>query len=211
MIKPTSRPNLKQLSPVKRWWRSLAIALLITIPSQVQLTGAANSAQAKPDKQMEVRNGAPIRPRSICPSELEPLTKALLRDLPSYINRISHQRGGSQTYRYAIASSPANMTPLPVVTSTPDPEQGGLYQVFFTLLERQYDTQQKKDYQSYHWLFLAHTEKDGWQLAMIYSRQSSYPDTADVSTPLRETTQEATGLAIRYWLRDCRAGAVSIP
>ncbi|MBF2026388.1 MAG: hypothetical protein IGS48_06420 [Oscillatoriales cyanobacterium C42_A2020_001] len=152
-----------------------------------------------------------MRPRTTCPTELEPLTNALLRDLPSYINRISHQRGGSLTYRYAIASSRANFEPLPVVTSTLDPKQGGLYQIFFTLLERQYDTKRKSDYQTYHWLFLAQTENDGWQLAMVYSRSGSYPDSLQAVSPLRETTQEITGLAIRQWLRDCQAGAVSVP
>ncbi len=172
---------------------------------------AVNQVQAKSAPNSAAHQVAPIRPRSTCPTELEPLIKALLRDLPSYINRISHQRGGSQAYHYAIASSPANLEPLPVVTSTPDPEQGGLHQIFFTLLERQYDTQQKTDYQSYHWLFLAHTENHGWQLAMIYSRLGVYPNSNQVPTPLRETTQEAIGLAIRQWLRDCRAGSVSIP
>lgn len=180
-----------------------AIALLTLLPMPYAHAAIAPSAPTKPQ-----RPHAPIRPRTVCPSELEPLTKALLRDLPQYINRLSHQRGGSQASHYAIATSQPNFTPLPVITSTPDPKQGGLYQVFFTVLERQYDTRQKTDSQSYHWLFLAHTETTGWQLAILYSRNGFYPDTNREPSPLRETTQEATGRAIRLWLRDCQAGAV---
>lgn len=175
------------------------------------LATAAQLVSIQSSQKPDALNRPPIRPKTICPTALEPLTEALLRDLPAYINRLSHQRGGSLAYRYAIASSPANFEPLPVVTSTLDPEQGGLYQVFFTLLERQYDTKQKTDYQTYHWLFLARTEKDGWQLSMLYSRSGTYPNQIQTASPLRETTQETTGLAVRQWLRDCQAGAISFP
>jgi hypothetical protein len=146
-----------------------------------------------------------------CPTELEPLTTALLKDLPQYINRLSHQRGGSQSGKYAIAASPSNLQPLPVYTSTPDPQQGGLYQTFFTVLERQYLTQQKVDYQNYYWLFLAHTPEQGWQLAILYTREGAYPAGNQPPTSLREATREVPGLAIRQWLRDCQAGSVSLP
>lgn len=153
---------------------------------------------------------APIRPRVTCPTELEPLTAALLKDLPQYINRLSHQQGGSQASKYAIATTPATLEPLPVVTSIPDPKQGGLYQTFFTLLERQYLTQRKLDYQNYYWLFLAHTPEIGWQLAILYTRTGSYPNEPQTLTPLRDATQEVPGLAIRQWLRDCNAGAIQL-
>jgi hypothetical protein len=143
---------------------------------------------------------------------VEPLVAGLLRDLPSYINRISHQREGSQSRHYAIAASQPNFKPLPVVVSskTIDPQQNGLHQVFFTMLERQYQTQDKVDYQNHHWLFLTYSKQTGWQLAMLYSRLEPYPDRQTLTSPMRETSQEATGRAIRQWLRDCQARSVGL-
>jgi hypothetical protein len=143
---------------------------------------------------------------------LQDLAKALLRDLPEYINRLNHQSGGSLKNRYAIAASTADTAPLPVVSSGHlDVKSGGLEQVFFTVLEREYDSRVKTEYQHYHWLFLAHTDKTGWQLATLYSRLGAYPAEPFPPSALRETTREITGRAIRLWLRDCKAGAIPIP
>jgi len=172
---------------------------------------AANQSTSPPSAKTAQKVTSPIRPRVTCPTELEPLTLALLKDLPQYINRLSHQRRGSQSGKYAIMTSQPNLEPLPVVTSTPDPKQGGLYQTFFTLLERQYLTQRKVEYQSYYWVFLAQTETRGWQLAMLYTREGAYPSNDQPATPLRDATQEIPGLAIRQWLRDCQAGSVQLP
>lgn len=183
-------------------WLTGAIAAVISLVAAPAGYGASHAPpQTLP----------PIRPRVMCPTELQPLIAALLRDLPQYINRLSHQRGGSLAGRYAIATSSANLEPLPVITSTPDPKQGGLYQTFFTLLERQYLTQRKIDYQKYFWLFLAHTQSSGWQLAILYTREGSFPANNQVPTPLRDATQEIPGLAVRQWLRDCQAGAIYLP
>lgn len=150
----------------------------------------------------------PIRTPNTCPTAIEPLTQALLKDLPQYINRLRHQRRGSQSWNYAIVASQPNLQPLPVVTNYPNPEQGGLYQVFFTVLERQYDTRKKIDYQNYYWLFLANTAETGWTLAILYRRSSSYPSNNSAPSPLQDATSEVPGLAIRQWLRDCEAGSV---
>jgi hypothetical protein len=154
----------------------------------------------------------PIRPKAACPVEVEPLATALLKDLPSYVNRVSHQREGSQSRHYAIAASQPNFQPLPIVVSskTIDPKHNGLHQIFFTMLERQYQTPDKVDYQNHHWLFLAYSPQTGWQLAMLYSRLEPYPDRQAVPSAMRETSQEATGKAIRQWLRDCQARSVSL-
>ncbi|MDX2242763.1 MAG: hypothetical protein NW224_18900 [Leptolyngbyaceae cyanobacterium bins.302] len=180
------------------------LALLNLIPQPIH---AANQPPTQPAAR-EAKVLAPIRPRSICPTELEPLTQGLLRDLPQYINRLSHQRGGSQSGKYAIVASRPNLEPLPVVTNISDPARGGLHQVFFTVLERQYDTRQKIDYQNYYWLFLAHTRTAGWQLAILYTRRDSSTNLNQVISPLQDSTQEVPGLAVRQWLRDCRAGSV---
>jgi hypothetical protein len=132
--------------------------------------------------------------------------------LPNYINRLSHQRS-NQFPTYAIVATQPNMIPLPLVSgsgSAIDPNQGGLHQVFFTVLEREYDSKKSTPYQHYHWLFLAHTETSGWQVAILYSRRGSYPTQEQYASPLRETTQELTAQVIRRWLRDCQAGAVPI-
>lgn len=191
------------------WGIGGAISLHLLLPTPLRAVvqpPAVNPAQGKPKPPTP-----PIRPRATCPTELAPLTTALLKDLPQYINRLSHQRGGSQAGKYAIAASQPEMTPLPVYTSTPDPQQGGLHQTFFTLLERQYLTRQKVDYQNYYWLFLAHTPERGWQLALLYTREGPYPSQQQPTTPLRDATREVPGLAIRQWLRDCQVGAIALP
>lgn len=211
---------------VKLEWQSifLAIALLLELSTpppadsnEPLLPQPRTEAQTGPqieqrteshrEQQKHSQPKTHIRPPATCPTEVEPLLQALLRDLPEYVNRVRHRRGGTQSALYAIAASKANLEPLPVVTNYPNPEQGGLHQSFFTLLERQYDTRQATVYQQYHWLFLANTSQ-GWHLAILYSRSGPYPETNEVPSPLQDTTQEATGRAIRLWLRDCHAGAI---
>ena len=187
--------------------RRPAIAALVISLSSAIAAGVVHASTPKPSTP---KPSTPIRPRITCPSDIEPLSRALLNALPQYINRLRHQRAGSQARRYVIASSPANLDPLPVTTAYPDPQQGGLHQVFFTLLERQYDTRQFTDTQHYYWLFLAQTPQRGWQLAILYTRQGDYPPTAAPASPLREATREVPGLAIRQWLQDCAAGSVEL-
>ena len=195
--------------------RPAIAALLISLSSPIGWAIAAGVAQASAptpstSSPSTPKPSPPIRPRVTCPTDVAPLTQAMLNALPHYINRLRHQRAGSQSRQYAIASSPANLTPLPVVTTSPDPQQGGLHQVFFTILERQYDTRRHTDSQQYYWLFLAQTPQRGWQLAILYTRQGDYPQTQRPASPLREATREVPGLAIRQWLRDCAAGSVEL-
>lgn len=148
----------------------------------------------------------------VCPTELEPLITALLRDLPSYITR-SHDRALRQqvdSMSYAIVASRPEFMPLPVESSEyANPRTENLYQVFFTVLERQYAQNRVTELQQYHWLFLTQTN-NGWQLAFMFSRIGSYPPTTrQVLTPPRESSNGITAQAIRTWLRDCRAGAVN--
>lgn len=194
---------------INRFWRRYfykTIALILSGAIASPITASERSPIAQPPTQ----KAPPIRPPATCPTELEPLTKALLRDLPSYINRLSHQRS-NQFPTYAIAATQPNILPLPVVSSSAiDLNQSGLHQVFFTVLEREYDRKKTTAYQYYHWLFLAHTERSGWQVATLYSRKGSYPANDQSASPLRETTQELTAQVIRRWLRDCQAGSVQI-
>lgn len=182
------------------------IALLVCLTPRVIHAASHAAPNHPPDKVPKAT--PPIRPRVTCPEDVEQLTTAMLRDLPAYINRLSHQRGGSQARKYAIVATKPNLTPLPVITSAPEPKQGRLHQVFFTVLERQYDTRQKIDSQNYYWLFLAQTPNYGWQLAILYTRSGSFPAADRDPSSLREATREVPGLAIRQWLRDCKAGSV---
>jgi hypothetical protein len=196
----------------QRWYQYLlgAIALIVSsMPAQSIAAHRQPLAVAKPQAQPQPQKTAPIRPPAACPTTLEPLTKALLRDLPSYMNRLSSQRS-KQFPKYAIAATQPNIAPLPVVSSSAiDPTQGGLHQVFFTVLEREYDSQKPNTYQHYHWLFLAQAQTAGWQVAILYSRRGPYPDNQRYASPMRDTTQELTAQAIRRWLRDCQAEAVT--
>jgi hypothetical protein len=176
-----------------------------------QVTNAASSPALHQPTEKTPKSSLPLRPKVTCPDDVERLTTAMLRDLPEYMNRLSHQRGGSQARKYAIVATKPNLTPLPVITSAPDPDRGGLHQVFFTVLERQYDTRRKTDFQNYYWLFLAQTPNYGWQLAILYTRSGSFPASDRDPSPLREATREVPGLAIRQWLRDCKAGSVYAP
>ncbi len=192
----------------QRWYQSLGGVIALSLGGAIAPLGAAQ--ERLPNVSPQTQKAPPIRPTATCPTELEPLTQALLRDLPSYINRLSHQRS-NQYPAYAIAATQPNLLPLPTVSSsTINPQQGGLHQVFFTVLEREYDSKKNTAYQRYHWLFLAHTKTSGWQVATLYSRRSAYPISEQYISPLQETTQDLTAQAIRRWLRDCQAGSVQI-
>lgn len=183
-----------------------AIALGLTV---LGVPAAAIAQSTLPPGQPNSTAKPPIRPLTTCPTEIESLVNALLRDLPEYINRISHQQGGSQAKRYAIAASQADLTPLPITYSgLPNSPDSQLHQSFFTVLERQYETQRRQDIQHFHWLILAYSPSTGWQLATLYSRYGSYPANNQPPSAMQETSQEVTGRAIRRWLRDCQAGAI---
>lgn len=145
-----------------------------------------------------------------CPTTLEPLTTALLRDLPGYINRSNARLGSKQVTQptYAIVASQPDFMPLPTGSSEySSPTDANLHQIFFTVLERQYLGKRVVEFQQYHWLFLAQTA-DGWKLALLFSRIGSYPRDRQPITPPRDSSQSATADAIRTWLSSCESGAV---
>ena len=145
-----------------------------------------------------------------CPASLEPLTAALLRDLPGYINRSNFRLASRSTTNptYAVVASQPDFLPLPTDSNEyPNPNDASLHQIFFTVLERQYAGKQVVEFQQFHWLFLTQTA-DGWQLALLFSRIGSYPSDRKPITPPRDSSQSATAEAIRNWLRSCESGAV---
>lgn len=168
-----------------------------------------------PPSTAERKQAIPLSPSLLtrkitCPAALKPLTVALLRDLPGYINRSNFRLASRQATNptYAIVVSQPDFLPLPTDSNEyQSPTDANLHQVFFTVLERQYAGKQVVEFQQYHWLFLAQTV-DGWQLALLFSRIGAYPSDRQPVTPPRDSSQSATAEAIRAWLRSCDAGAV---
>ncbi|HAX90285.1 MAG TPA: hypothetical protein DCY91_29600, partial [Cyanobacteria bacterium UBA11370] len=153
---------------------------------------------------------------SSCPADLEPLISLLLRDLPSYGNRvIQRSRRLDRTvdeYSYILLAGrpefdpltlgPGEYNPVPPTADLEPPQQ-----VFLTTLERQYRNEKVIEFQNFHWLFLTQTSS-GWRLAMIFTRIGS-ASPGQPPTPPRESSNSVIGQAVNTWLRDCRAGAIS--
>jgi hypothetical protein len=155
---------------------------------------------------------------SNCPADVETLTSRMLKDLPSYANRVIQRsrrlnRTGD-TFSYVVVAGrpefepltlgPGEYAPVAPVTELEPPQQ-----VFFTTQERRYQGGKAIYTQLYHWLFLAKT-KGGWRLSMMFSRiGSSAPDRPP--TPPFESSNGIMGQAVSTWLRDCRAGVIRPP
>jgi len=150
-----------------------------------------------------------------CPADVETLTSQLIRDLPSYANRvIQRARRLNRTvdsFSYVLVAGKPEFAPLSLgpgqyssAASVADVEPPK--QVFITTLERQYLRGKAIESQHYHWLFLTQTPS-GWRLALMFSRiGSSSPGRPP--TPPRESSKGVIGQAVTIWLRDCRVGAI---
>lgn len=146
-----------------------------------------------------------------CSYNLESLGNQLVKDIPSYGNRIIQKnsklsRDIAPIPIFIIIASKPEFKPLPLHQSQ---YQGGnnqdVKQIFFTTLERQYMSENKIiETQNYHHLLLTETTQ-GWRIVMVFSRfGSSNPQ--NLPTPPKDTTNSIIGQAIKLWLRDCRAG-----
>lgn len=161
-----------------------------------------------------------------CPTEIEPLVQAMLRDLPGYANRIavrSLAQRSSSTARRApqsrfqpprstvILAGRPEFKPLPIrsfsASNSTQPSDPTLQQAFITTLEREVVGNQATNLQQFHWLFLTRTDF-GWQLALMFTRTGSDPA---IATPPRESSQGTIGQAVTLWLRDCNARSVKTP
>lgn len=159
----------------------------------------------------------PSRPTqsSKCPADVKTLTSILIKDLPSYANRVLRQarrlNRKDNTSTYVVLAGHPEFEPLTLGPGQYNPATSGAdleppQQVFLTTLERQYIGSKAIESQHYHWLFLTQTP-EGWRLAMMFSRiGSSLPGRAP--TPTRESSNGVIGQAVTIWLRDCRAGAI---
>lgn len=160
----------------------------------------------------------PAKPAS-CPADIETLTALLIRDLPSYANRvIQRSRRLSRTTLsrttnnfYVILAGRPEFEPLPLTPGqytsvTPAADGDAPRQVFLTTLERQYGGGKAVQSQLYHWLFLTQTPS-GWRLALMFTRFGSSARERP-PTPPQESSNGIVGQAVTNWLRDCRAGAI---
>lgn len=150
---------------------------------------------------------------STCPADVETLVSLLLRDLPSYANRViqrSRRLSRADENYYVLVAGRPEFEPLTLgpgqYTSTPTADVEPPQQVFLTTLEREYYGGKAIYTQHYHWLFLVQTP-DGWRLAMMFSRFGS-ASAGRPPTPPRESSNGVIGQAVNFWLRDCRAGAI---
>ncbi|MEB3211950.1 MAG: hypothetical protein VKL39_11375 [Leptolyngbyaceae bacterium] len=211
-------------SRVGRWRKAIALlsTVSLTTPLLVGIWMSPKSATAVPHRPSWLKaSDEPadfIRTPALCPDEVENLTELMLRDVPSYGNRVSQRSRRSVNdilpQSHILSSSPANITSLdPSQYQTIPPIEEiraqGLESIFFTTLERQSLQNEAVLLQHYHWAFLADTSQ-GWELAFMYSTLGGYPAT-DPPTPPRDNNQGVIAQAIRLWLRDCEAGSVKAP
>jgi hypothetical protein len=147
-----------------------------------------------------------------CPANVDSLTSLLIRDLPSYANRVIQRRRKRTDAFYSslLTAGRPEFTPIDL-PSREYPErfpQAAPTQVFITTLERQYTGSQSAEIQQFHWLFLAKTRL-GWRLGNIYTRTSVANRTDDTPiAPPVESSRTIVGEAIRIWLNDCYLGKV---
>jgi hypothetical protein len=143
------------------------------------------------------------------------LTTYLLRDLPSYTNRVTQRARrlsrSSEVYSYLLLAGKPEFTALPLnpgIASTDSDKSAasGVEQVFFTTLERQYIGGKAVELQQFHWLLLTKTQS-GWRLIMMFTQTGSSGKQEPLSPP-RDSSSSAIAQAVNIWLRDCQAGSV---
>lgn len=141
---------------------------------------------------------------------LETLTTQLLRDLPSYANRVSQRarrlKRAVDVYNYVIVAGKPDFTPLPLNPSGYSSDvlttSEGVEQIFFTTLERQYIAGKAIQLQLFHWLFLTKTN-NGWRVVMMFS-QTGYYLANKPPTPPQDSSNGVIAQAVNLWLRDCQ-------
>ncbi|MEM6425508.1 MAG: hypothetical protein AAF728_10170 [Cyanobacteria bacterium P01_D01_bin.128] len=154
-----------------------------------------------------------IRPTMACPTDFETLSSLLVRDIPSYTNRILQSSVADipDGYRpaYVITASLPERAPLDITDQVYTTDADGhqqLQQLFFTTLERQYSDLEVTEINHFHWLFLA-ADGESWQMVFMFSAIAAE---GEVQLPTRDSSQGSVGQAVQRWLVDCRAGAVSV-
>ncbi|NJO43850.1 MAG: hypothetical protein HC769_32860 [Cyanobacteria bacterium CRU_2_1] len=163
---------------------------------------------------MASKSSEPLRSPVECPANLEELVPLMLRDLPSYANRVSQRAYDdirtTDTPGYILLAGRPEYEPIAIESREYTPTQADdTSQVFFTTLERQYIAGESVQLQHFHWLFLTQTS-NGWRLVLMFSAiGGDSPDA--LSTPPQDSSQGVIAQAIRLWLRDCQAGSIEPP
>jgi hypothetical protein len=152
-----------------------------------------------------------LTPRS-CPANLSSIAELLVRDLPSYTNRVIQRRRklSDKLYSSILAVGKPDLTPIAIVSREYPSQfpQAAPTQMFITSFERQYTGIKSTDLQQFHWLFLAKTNL-GWRLVNIYTRTSTGTRTNDSPiTPPIESSRSSIAEAVRLWLNDCYFGNI---
>ncbi|MEM6256235.1 MAG: hypothetical protein AAF821_25255 [Cyanobacteria bacterium P01_D01_bin.156] len=181
-----------------------------TLPTTDQ---APETKEPETVEAIEISETGFIREQTACPQDFDTLSNLLVRDIPSYTNRILQSSVGdiATAYRpaYVITASQPDQMPLEirdrVYTTQADISQQ-TYQLFFTTLERQYSGLDATSIQHFHWLFLVPSDA-GWQMAFMFS---AIGDQESVLLPPRDSSQGSIGQAVQRWLKDCHANAVVI-
>lgn len=184
--------------------RAIIVGVFISLSWLAIVSRSANSQTTLQNSEFRIQNLE-------CPTDLEPLMTLLLKDLPSYANRViarSHQFDLSVDLNtYTIVAGRPEFQALPIARGQYDPVfEDTSKQIFFTTLERQYSQDRVVEVQNYHWLFLTQTES-GWRLFTLFTSLGS-PVEGNPPLPPKESSEGVIGQAIRLWLRDCRAGAI---
>jgi hypothetical protein len=150
-----------------------------------------------------------VTSNSGCPADLKLLGDRMLKQLPSYANRVIQRSKSAIETRNSsvnvIVAGKPEFKPLKLSSSeyTPlFPETSK--QIFFTTLERRFSSQKAIERNNYHWLLLTPTD-NGWQMVMMFSQYGS-PKQNNPPLPPQESTNGYIGQAVRIWLRDCHAG-----
>jgi hypothetical protein len=194
--------------PLHIW--GLVALLAIALPRQPAVAASQMSREPEPV-------AVPIREAIACPADLETFTSMLLRDIPSYANRVTQRlytsAAESRRAGYVLLASAADFEPLTLGPGIYTPTDGqpvegveGVVQVFFTTLERQYVPEGFVNFQYHHWLFLTQADQD-WRVITMVSQLATVPE-GQLLSPPADTGQGVIAQAVRLWLRDCRYRAV---
>lgn len=190
----------------------LTAPIVLTDSTSQQAPLADHTAQTdQPDEP----TSQPIRPRTDCPGSLQSLMPTLLRDLPSYANRVNQRaytdHRTTEVPGYVLIAGRPEYEPLPLANNTLTSTQADVQQVFFTTLERQYLSGQAFRLQHHHWLFLTQTQ-NGWRFVLMLSsigNAASSTAADEPPTPPQDSSQGVIAQAVRIWLRDCEAGFIA--
>jgi hypothetical protein len=193
--------------PLRAWPKLSLAGLWVSVgwlsgPSTMLATSPihSRSMQASPYVSLQVQP---------CSAELPMLLDQMLRNLPSYINRVRTRAGIRKSYVVLAARPEFEPLPLAGVPSPSTTEK--TQQVFFTMLVRRYDHDRISYLQEYHWVFLTPSAQ-GWQLVMMYSTLGPYPARSEQPPlPPRNSSNGSVAQAIQDWLSACNDSALKLP